>query len=691
MNLSFLKRLGYLILFTPFFSCQIEINAIQMAPVFSNHMVLQQQMEVPIWGSANPDTSIEIKASWGASAVTTTNKEGKWSALLQTPSYGGPYQIKIQSKKQTLVFEDVMIGEVWLASGQSNMEWQLQYPIKNQANEIANAKYPNIRMFSVPRNLNNEGIQNASWMFTTPENVKKFSAVAYFFARELNEKLNIPIGIVNSSWGGTRVEAWTSLEKLAALNPTQAATKKIIDAGGLQGIKEKITRDNLTISKSNTAFLKTKSYPYPEGDNLEKIWSALELDDIAFAASNHDDSNWDSFDVELQTSEDVKSPITFEQFYSSGSTAENGVVWYRKSFDVADAKQEYTLRFNKGIDDIDYTYINGVLVGNSLMCCADKIYEIPSGILKEKGNVLAIRVIDLQGEGGFRGSIVLESEIEKQRLDQGEWKQKHHAFYLYPKFHLHNFSTSELVANEAKLQANLKQGSSLNNPNDYSILFQKMIRPILPFGIRGVLWYQGESNVGNYEEYQELFTGMIEDWRERWGYEFPFYFAQIAPYIYDTNSKSQALRDAQRKSLVTPKTGMVVTLDIGDEFDIHPANKQDVGLRFANLALNNDYDQKKRVPSGPLYKKQRLFSNYIELEFDNIGSGLIAKNKLTGFEIAGANGNFFPANAKIINNTIQVSSRKVKNPKRARYGWKNYFEATLFNKEGLPASSFQTN
>ena len=218
-----------------------------------------------------------------------------------------------------------------------------------------------------------------------------------------------------------------------------------------------------------------------------------------------------------------------------------------------------------------------------------------------------------------------------------------------------------------------------------------MIRPILPFGIRGALWYQGESNVGNHEEYQELFTGMIEDWRERWGYEFPFYFAQIAPYIYDANSKSQALRDAQRKSLVTPKTGMVVTLDIGEEFDIHPANKQDVGLRFANLALHNDYGQKKRIPSGPLYKKQRLFPNYIELEFDNVGSGLMAKNKLTGFEIAGADGNFFPGNAKIINNTIRVSSRKVKNPKRARYGWKNYFEATLFNKEGLPASSFQTN
>ena len=691
MLLFVLKRLRFLLLILLYFGCQSITTPIAVAAIFSDHMVLQQQMEVPVWGSGSPGATITIEASWGNSASVEIDTKGEWNTLLQTPSYGGPHTIKIVSEKQALFLEDIMIGDVWLTSGQSNMEWQIQNPINNQAEEIATANYPAIRMFSVPRNLNGTAINNTSWKITTPENVKQFSAVGYFFARELNENLDIPIGIVNSSWGGTRVEAWTSAKKLSSLKPTQTAIKEIMDAGGFESLKENNNKKNSEISIANAAYLKAKNYPYPQGNDLEKVWSELDLDDTAFSQSDFDDSSWDTFEVELQTSQDVSFPITFEQFFESGTTPENGVIWYRKSFDVDDTQENYTLRFNKGIDDIDYTYINGVLVGSILACCTDKKYEIPPGILKNEGNVLAVRVIDLQGEGGFRGSILLESKTENQRLDQGTWKQKHRAFYLIPDFQLHNLSTSELIARESELKTNLKQGRFLNDPNAYSILFQKMITPILPFGIKGALWYQGESNVGNFQEYQELFTGMIGDWRERWGYEFPFYFAQIAPYTYTEADRSHELREAQRKSLTTPNTGMVITLDIGEEKDIHPANKQDVGLRFAKLALHHDYGQKDIVPSGPLYKNHRLFSNYIDIEFDYIGSGLMGKNKLNGFEIAGAEGVFIPAKAKIINNQIRVSAQKVKNPKRIRYGWKNYFEATLFNQEGLPASSFQTN
>tara|TARA_B110000046_G_C12882517_1_gene350759 strand:- start:60 stop:758 length:699 start_codon:yes stop_codon:yes gene_type:complete len=230
----------------------------------------------------------------------------------------------------------------------------------------------------------------------------------------------------------------------------------------------------------------------------------------------------------------------------------------------------------------------------------------------------------------------------------------------------------------------------LSDPNAYSILFQKMIAPILPYGIKGALWYQGEFNVVNHQEYQELFSGMIEDWREKWGYEFPFYFVQIAPYRYKENEHSESLRDAQRKTLNIPNTGMAITMDIGEEMDIHPANKQDVGLRLALLALHHNYGQKGLVPSGPLYKNHHIHSNYIDVEFDYLGSGLIGKNDLNGFEIAGTDRVFIAAKAKIINNTIRVNSRKIKSPKYIRYGWKNYFEASLFNKKGLPASSFQT-
>ena len=686
-----LKKLSFIWLVLLYAGCQYETSSVTIAPIFSDHMVLQQQMEVPIWGNGTPGTRLAIEASWGASARVEVNAEGAWKTLLQTPAYGGPYEVNIRSEQHQIVLQDIMIGEVWLTSGQSNMEWKIQDPIDNQADEIATANYPNVRMFSVPRNLGGSAIHSASWKVTTPENVKQFSAVAYFFARELNQKLDIPIGIVNSAWGGTRVEAWTSAKKLATLKPTKKELKKILDAGGFDALTEKIKNENLTVSTFNASYLNEKNFPYPEGDELEKNWSALELDDGDFSESNFDDSNWDTFEVELQTGENIDSPITFEQFYEKGSLAENGVVWYRKTFDVTDPQENHTLNFNKGIDDIDYTYVNGVLIGSTLACCANKKYEIPPGILKEKGNILAVRVIDIGGEGGFRGSITLESKLHNKRLDQGVWRQKHHAFYLYPTFQLHKLSSSELIAKNTELKANLKQGEILNNPNNYSILFRKMIHPILPFGIKGVLWYQGESNVGNHQEYQELFTGMIEDWRERWGYEFPFYFVQIAPYIYSETEQSQALRDAQRKSLFLPNTGMAITLDIGEEKDIHPTNKQDVAARLAALALHHNYGKKELVPSGPLYKKHTLHSNYIDIEFDYVGSGLISKNKLTGFEIAGADDVFIPAKATLLNDKIRVRSQKIKNPKRVRYGWKNYFEASLFNQEGLPASSFQTD
>ena len=671
--------------------CEAESASFNVAPVFSSHMVLQQQMEVPIWGTGKPGALINLDASWGVNTRVKVTSDGLWKTNIQTPEYGGPYQLKIYTSNEKILFEDVLIGEVWLTSGQSNMEWQMQNPINNQAVEIAAANYPNIRMFSVPRNLEGTAINNARWKVTTPENVKQFSAVGYFFARELDNNLNIPIGILNSSWGGTRVEAWMSTEKLASLEPTREEMKKIINLGGFDDQIKKQQNKNIEILAANASYLKAKNYPLPEGDDFMKSWSTLELDDLAFSIPSYDDSNWDTFQVQNPSKDkNVEFPITFEKFYKSGTIAENGVVWYRKKFDVIDSLGAYTISFNRGIDDIDYTYVNGVLIGNTLACCTDKVYTIPDGILKKEGNVMAIRVIDTGGAGGFRGSIFLNSDNEKQRLDQGTWKQKHHAFYLYPSLQLHNLSTNELIAEEGALKANLKIGLNLNDPNNYSILFEKMLTPIMPYGIRGALWYQGESNVNNFQDYQELFSEMIRDWRSSWEYEFPFYFVQIAPYIYTDSEQSYALRDAQRKSLSTPKTGMAITLDIGEEYDIHPANKLDVGLRLARLALYNDYGKKEIIPSGPLYRDHKILSKFIEIEFDYIGSGLFSKNGLKGFEIAGDNGKFMPGKAKIIGNKVRVSSSKVKTPKSVRYGWSNYFEATLFNKEGLPASSFQT-
>jgi sialate O-acetylesterase len=256
---------------------------------------------------------------------------------------------------------------------------------------------------------------------------------------------------------------------------------------------------------------------------------------------------------------------------------------------------------------------------------------------------------------------------------------------------VHNYDEDDLQKKIINSEENFLKPLNLNDPNEYSILYHKMLKPTIPFGIKGVIWYQGESNVGNYKDYKVLLDGMISDWRSHWNYDFSFYFAQIAPYIYSRKENSQGLRDAQRKVLnITPKTGMAILLDIGEENDIHPHNKQDVGKRLALLALKRDYGFD-LVDSGPLYSNHEVKNRYIEVDFNHIGSGLIVKDKLDGFEIAGHDGVFYPAIAQIKNNKVQLNSPNVKKPINVRYGWKNYFEATLFNKEGLPASSFSSS
>jgi len=681
-----LYKLYYLFSFTLiflFFSCSSPRETFEVAPVFSNHMVLQQQKTVPIWGKGHPGESVVIEASWDETSQTIVDESGNWELTLKTPAYGGPYTLTLSSASDQVFFNDVLVGEVWLTSGQSNMEWPMRARILNQKEEIEKVNFPNIRMFSVPRNLNGTNINSASWKIATPENAPDFSAVGYFFAREIYQNLGIPVGILNSSWGGTRVEAWTSIEKLTQMEASKEEANKIFNQGGLELIKQKAIELNDEIRLANETYLGAKSYPLPQ--SIEE-WEILDLEDLEFSYQQYNDSDWLTFDGETSQEETA----TLESVYSKGSYAEDGVVWVRKTFDVEHPSDSYRFVVEGGIDDFDYTYLNGKQIGVGLSCCAPRSYEIPAGLLKKEGNVLAIRVIDTGGDSVFRGDAYLESEQNRVELNSKSWRFKHIAYYLNTSIQKHNFTHDELINQEKSISEQLKKGMQIENPNTYSILFNTMIQPILPYGIKGFLWYQGESNVGNYEEYQSLFTGMIKDWREKWAEELPFYFVQVAPVKYNPKAQSQGLRDAQRKTLNLEKTGMAITMDIGEEDDIHPANKQDVGKRLARLALANVYGKSEVLASGPLYKSQQLYPFYIDLDFDYVGSGLKAKGVLRGFEIAGEDGVFHPAIAKIIDNKVRVTSKKVKNPKRVRYGWENYFEATLFNKEGLPASSFQT-
>ena len=672
---------------TIFFSCSNKINEFKVAPIFSNHMVLQQNTDVPIWGVGSPGENIEIITSWGKVYKKNISENGIWDISIKTPKHGGPYEVKIVSDKKEIILEDVLIGEVWITSGQSNMEWPMWARIINQEEEIKNANFSNIRMFNVPRNLNGININNSSWKVTTPENVADFSAVGYFFAREIHQKLGVPVGIINSSWGGTRVEAWTSIEKLEKMKETSQATKQIIKKGGLKNILDEANKLNIHSRKKNEIYLKEKSYPVPQSF---QEWQKLDLNDIYFSNSDYEDDLWSVFNHSPEN-----NFFTYESVFENHSLEESGVLWIRKEFDL-EKPNEYTNLIIEGVNDFDYTYINGKPIGSELACCINRNYEIPNGLLRKRNNLLAIRIIDYGGKGGLKGPIYLKANNNKKRLDSSNLKFKHTAFLLNHSIQAHKISTDKFLKESSIINDIVEKGINIQDPNRYSILYNTMIKPLIPFKVKGFLWYQGESNVNNYFDYKNLFTGMILDWREKWKSNLPFYYVQIAPFLYSDNENgcgdclSYLLRDAQRKTLDLEKTGMAITLDIGEKNDIHPANKQDVGKRLARLALNNDYGMKEVLASGPLYKSKKLYKTYIDLTFDYVGSGLNSRGLLNGFEIAGPDNVFYSASAKIINEKVRVYSKKVIMPKRVRYGWKNYFDATLFNSEGIPASSFQT-
>ncbi len=663
-----------------------------MGPLFTDHMVLQQNAVVPLWGTGPIGTKIEVVSSWGQKTNAEVDREGHWEATLETPSYGGPYELEIISGSQQVTIRDVMIGEVWLASGQSNMEWTLDNRILNQKEEIATANFNSIRMFSVPRDLKGQEIKTTQWQIAQSETIGNFSAVGYFFAREIFQKINVPIGIINSSWGGTRVEAWMRLKELAKHDMTKEQAEEIVATGGYDDLNQIKKKFNDSIRLNNERFLNKTAQIAPKiGDSLGLL--QLDMEDHSYSQMNLNTDDWTG--IQLKNINDIESSemiLDFEFLFMDNKWAEDGMVWYRKKFDFKTQNDgSYELVFEGGVDDWNLTFLNGVLIGQSWTCCSQVRYTVPQEVLREGENTLAIRVIDTGGLGGFRGNIFIENEGKKYYLEEGTWHFKHQALYLNGYLYPHSYSNAEFLRNESKLDSVLHKGFPFNENNALGILNANMIQPLLPYKIKGALWYQGESNVGNHQEYQELFSSMIFDWRRQWNAELPFYYVQIAPFKYTSRDSSQALREAQRKSLAVPKTGMVVTLDIGEKNDIHPANKQDVGKRLALHALKNEYGFTSIVSSGPLYKGHEIKNNSMYLFFDYAENGLVQKGALKGFEIADENSNFLPGQARIENDYIVVSHLDIKNPKYVRYGWKNYFDATLFNQEGLPASSFITD
>ncbi len=653
---------------------------VEVPALFSNNMVLQQRSNVPFWGKALPGSKISVKASWGAVAKGEAKPDSNWMVKLKTPKAGGPFTVDLQIGDSTINYKNVLVGEVWLCSGQSNMEmplagWPPHDTIANSSKEIKEANYSNLRLFTVARAYSIEPEFNCkgSWSECTPENAAGFSATAFFFGKKLAETLKIPVGLIHSSWGGTTAEAWTSKKYLSQFEQFKDVLNKI--------------DESKPMIKQFDEWLKSHPVIDVSAKDPQSKWKDLDFGDAALANPDFNDNGWRKMEL----------PQLWE-----GTEVGNfdGIIWFRKKIEIPKSWIGKELIAHVGqIDDMDITFVNGKRVGGyeqDGFWQTDRIYTVPAELVKDTLLTIAVRVLDDQGGGGIWGvkeKMFLQPKDGEDKISiAGEWKYLPVALYFSNKFYVFGIKDDEYF-NRPKLPVDISSATP-------SALYNGMIAPLIPYEIKGVIWYQGESNVGAAELYKKLFPAMIENWRNDWKEEtlpgrqavFPFYFVQIAPWNYAPGSGSQKIREAQMLSLSTPNTGMAVTLDIGKSYTIHPPDKEDVGGRLALWALAKDY-HKKIVYSGPIYKSMKIVKDKIILSFEYVDGGLVLKSKEgeNNFMIAGEDKVFKKAEVKIEGKKLVVFSPEVKNPKAVRYGWSEYVDGSLFNKAGLPASSFRTD
>lgn len=611
--------------------------------LFNDHMVFPRDIEAPVWGWCEPGKEVTVTMA-GKSAKTNAGPDGRWQVKLGPFGAGGPHDLVITGPKESK-FTDVLVGDVWICSGQSNMEWGVNNS-NNAQEELAKANHPKIRLFYVPKRISTEPQRQVvtDWDLCTPQTVAGFSAVGYFFGRMLHEQTGIPIGLINSNWGGTVAEAWTSAGALKTMDD-------------FKGPVEDFER----MAKSGQ-------------DDFEQImgewWKKNDpgsVGGLGFADPAFDANGWKNMNL----------PGNWE---GQGLPDFDGIVWFRRDFELPENWTDKDVKLHLGaIDDRDTTWVNGSKVGEMNDWNYDRVYKIPKKLLKAGRNTIAVRVLDTGGGGGFHG----RAEQMKLERDGGE------PLSLAGEWHwIATKSITEVAQPPSRID---------NNPNAVTVLSNGMIACLEPFAIKGAIWYQGESNAGRAEQYRRLLPTMIKDWRQRFGVgDFPFYIVQLANFMEPTNDPVQSgwaeLREAQLwTALNVPNCGIAVITDIGDTHDIHPRNKQDVGKRLALEALAKTYG-KQLVHQGPLYKGMKVEGNAIHLEFDHVGGGLECRgDKLAGFAIAGADGKFVHAQARIDGATVVLTADGITQPTAARYGWANNPPATLFNKDGLPASPFRTD
>ena len=622
---------------------------LQVPPLFSDHMVFQREKELVIWGWAKPKETVRVQLA-SLEGTVKAGADGKWLVRLPAQPAGGPFELVISAKKDVFRAKDVWIGEVWLCSGQSNMEWPLS-AVNNAEAEIAAANHPMIRFFDVPHRIATSPQQQfpdgqQPWAVCSPGTISNFSAVAYFMARELQPELGVAIGLIGSNWGGTVSETWTSIEAISQDPDFQEFAGNSLDAY--------LTNRTRKTKEALEALFSRFPDQGPDMQGNTGLW----------AAPGFSTSGWQTMAL----------PGLWE---NKGLPQFDGVVWFRKEVTLTKEDLAGPASLALGpIDDADHTWVNGQLVGQTNGYNVDRQYEVPAAVLKEGTNVIAIRVLDTGGGGGIyanAGVMMLTTAAGKLALE-GEWR-----FRPGPN-------------SEATLQ-------QLAGPNDApALLFNGMIAPLLPFSIGGAIWYQGESNADRAYQYRRIFPLMIEDWRTRWNDDFPFLWVQLANFRAAKPEPGESdwaeLREAQHMTLSLPHTGEAVIIDIGEAYDIHPRNKQDVGKRLALAALHVAYDRD-LVFSGPTFAEATFDNGMAYLRFDNVGGGLVAKDKygyVRGFAIAGEDRVWHWAQAWIDEDQVTVFSPEVPSPVAVRYGWAdNPEDVNLYNAEGLPASPFRTD
>jgi sialate O-acetylesterase len=618
---------------------------IELPFVISDGMVMQRREPIPIWGWSDANAKITVTFA-GKKKTVRSDGNGLWHTVFKAKDAGGPYELQIKSGAESQIIRDIMVGDVWLCSGQSNMEFVLRNA-ENGVEDIANSTNKNIRHFKVPHTWApspSDKLAGGNWTAANPDTSGDFTAVGYYFAQKVFAETGIPIGLVHSSWGGANIESWMSP---AALGETpEAASARM----------QKLTAD----AEMRAQAIKDKLSRWPNALNFQP-----DTADAYWSAATLDESDW----------LEISAPQLWE---AQGFDGVDGIVWYRKTFQLNEKQAAGGIVLGLArIDDKDITYINGHNVGNTNLYDQIRRYTVPAEFLRSGENQIAVRVDDTGGGGGIYSDAALlyveTADGEKISL-AGIWKIK---------------------ADKVTLSL---MGNANHTP---TALYNKMIYPLFGFPTKGVLWYQGESNADSVEQanrYAEQFKNLINDWRKSWqNPDLAFYWVQLANYNSRRNTATASpwaiVREAQTAALELPNTGQAVIIDAGNPNDIHPKDKKTTGTRLSLIALNKLYGKNNVDYRGPMLDTYKIEGLTIELYFSNSATKPVVRNggdTIMGFEVAGSDGNYQPANASIQNNIVAVSSESVTQPVSVRYAWTDNPEtANLIGENGLPLGPFR--